>query len=56
MAERIEKLKYDISTIKIATMGTNDDLRLIKLRTEKLEDLLDQVQDHEKRIKHVEAI
>jgi len=55
MAERIEKLEYNISSIKLATSGTNSDLRLIKIRTEKLEDLLTQVKDHEHRIAHLEA-
>jgi hypothetical protein len=56
MAERIEELKYNISSIKLAISGTNSNLRLIKIRTQKLEALFAQVKDHEHRITHLEAV
>jgi len=55
MSEQVEQLEYDSSTIKLATRGTNDDLRLIKIRTEKLEELIKQFKEHEARIVELEA-
>ncbi len=54
MAERIEKVESDVLIVKLATTGTNNDLRLIKIRTEKLEALVDQQQDHEIRLTQLE--
>lgn len=54
MSERVEKLESDMSTVKLATMGTNHDLKIIKIRTEKLEEISDQIKDHETRLTGLE--
>lgn len=56
MAERLEKLESDMNMVKLATMGTSGDLKLIKIRTEKLENILDDVTDLQKRVKALEAV
>lgn len=55
MAERIEKLEDDISTIKLVTMSTQSDTSLIKIRTEKLEAVQDKLDDLESRLKVLET-
>ena len=55
MAKRIEKLVSDMVTVKLATRTTSYDTNLIKIRTEKLEKILDDVTDLQKRVKTLEA-
>src|SRR6266581_2371972 len=55
IAERIEQLEYDASSVKLATTATSIDVRLIKSRTEKLEELVKQVKDQEERIAQLET-
>ncbi len=55
MAERIEKIEHDINTIKLDTMMTNNDTKIIKIRTEKLENLYDEVTSLQKRVKALES-
>jgi len=47
MSERLEKLEYDMAAVRMATRVTNDSIKLIKIRTEKLE-------EHETRITKLE--
>ena len=47
MSERLEKLEYDMVAVRMATRVTNDSIKLIKIRTEKLE-------EHETRITKLE--
>ena len=47
ISERLEKLEYDMAAVRIATRVTNDSIKLIKIRTEKLE-------EHETRITKLE--
>ncbi len=60
--ERLEKIEYDIPAIKFTTKMTNDDMKLVKIRTEKLQEGLEefktdakQLIDHEKRLVKLEA-
>ncbi len=55
MAERIEKLGSDMLTVKIAVRTISNDTELIKIRTEKLEQLQDEVNDVQKRVKAIES-
>ncbi|HEY1835689.1 MAG TPA: hypothetical protein VGG13_02610 [Candidatus Saccharimonadales bacterium] len=50
MGERLEKVEHDITSIKLTTMNNPHDLRLIKIRTEKLDDISAQVHGHEVRL------
>ena len=54
--ERLEKIEYDIPSIKFATRMTSDDMKLLKIRTEKLNDIADQLKDHKKRIIKLETV
>ena len=47
ISERLEKLEYDMAAVRMATRVTNDSIKLIKIRTEKLE-------EHETRITKLE--
>ena len=60
--ERLEKIEYDIPAIKFATRVTNDDMKLVKIRTEKLQEGLavlktdtKQLRNHDKRLFKLEA-
>lgn len=55
MAERIEKLESDMSLVKLATRVTSNDMNMVKIRTEKLERILEDVTDLQKRIKTLET-
>ena len=70
MDERLEKIEYDIPMIKLATAQTSSDVKLIKIRSEKITESLDelkidvksikqnvgnQVTNHEKRITKLET-
>lgn len=55
MSERLEKIEHDVSTIRLATMGTSSDLNLIKIRTEKIEELITLLKDHETRLVSIET-
>lgn len=48
--ERLEVVEDGIATVKVALTSTNHDLRVIKKRTEKLEQFADEVTDHGVRI------
>ncbi len=54
MAERLERLESDMSTVSLATRATSYDVNLIKIRTEKLEHLQDEVKTLQKRVKKLE--
>ena len=54
MAERLEKLESDMSTVKLATTVTSSDVKLIKIRTEKLDVIQGEIKDLEKRVKTLE--
>lgn len=56
MAERIEKIESDMSLVKLAIRVTSDDMNMIKIRTEKLENILEDVTDLQKRVKALEAV
>lgn len=56
MSERIEKLESDMSLVKLATRVTSDDMNMVKIRTEKLENILEDVTDLQKRVKTLEAV
>lgn len=68
--ERLEKLEYDMPMVKLATSQTSSDMKLIKIRTEKIVESLDDLKtdvknidttvgrrssDHEKRITKLET-
>ena len=55
MAERLEKLESDMRLVKLASMGSSDDLKLIKIRTEKLEDIEGELTNLRNRVKTLEA-
>ncbi len=50
IAESVEKLEYDMSIVKLATTATTQDIKLIKIRTEGLEDGMSKLDKHEKEI------
>ena len=56
MAERLEKLESDMTIVKMATKATSSDTNLIKIRTEKLENILEDVTDLQKRVKVLESV
>jgi len=55
MAERIEKLEYEMGALKIAARVASDNTQIIKIRTEKLEDVLEDVTNLQKRVKTLES-
>lgn len=55
MSERIEKLESDMSSVRLDTMVTRDSMKIIKIRTEKLDDLVDELKDHSARLTRLEA-
>ncbi len=55
MSERIEKIESDLMVVKLDASLTRDDTRLIKIRTEKLENILEDVSDLQKRVKTLET-
>lgn len=55
MSERLEKIEYDISSIKLDASMTRSDVKTIKIRSEKLEDIKDDVNDLQKRIHILES-
>ena len=55
MAERLEKLEDDMATVRMVTIATSNDTNLIKIRTEKLENILEDVTDLQKRVKTLET-
>jgi len=55
MSERIEKLESDMTMVKLVTQATGSDAKLIKIRTEKLESILEDVTDLQIRVKTLEA-
>lgn len=56
MAERLEKLESDMVAVRLATVGIGSDTKLIKIRTEKLENLQDEVNNLQKRVKVLETV
>ena len=55
MAERLEKIESDLIVVKLDASLTRNDTRLIKIRTEKLEDILEEVNSLQKRVKTLET-
>ncbi|HCM52014.1 TPA: hypothetical protein DIS56_02670 [Candidatus Saccharibacteria bacterium] len=55
MAEQIEKIEYEINAIRLDTSFTRDGVSLVKIRTEKLEALQEDVTDLQKRVKALES-
>lgn len=55
MSERLEKLESDMAFVRLATGETLEDMQMIKIRTEKLEAIQDQVTDVKKRLKVLES-
>ncbi len=55
MAERIEKIESDLLIVKLDASITRNDVRLIKIRTEKLEEISDEVKSLQKRVKALET-
>lgn len=55
MAERLEKIESDLVAVKLNASLTRNDTRLIKIRTEKLEDIQDELKDLDKRLNSLEA-
>ncbi len=55
MSERLEKIEHDMAMVKLATMNTGSDLKIIKIRTEKIDEIFDKSKDHEKRIIRLET-
>lgn len=53
--ERLEKIEHEIPLIGLVTRATNDDIKLIKIRTEKLEDITDRLKDYERRLTKLET-
>ena len=56
MAERLEKLEYDMATVKLATTATQRDTNLVKIRTEKLEHIQKEIHDIDERVKSLESV
>lgn len=54
MSERLEKVEHDMTAIRLAMIGIPGDLKLLKIRTEKLDDITSQLEDHETRIAGIE--
>ena len=62
ISEQIEKLEHDITWVRLHTSGLNGDLKLVKIRTEKIQDNLNAIdaelktfKNHEERITTLEA-
>ncbi|OGL35679.1 hypothetical protein A3F65_02015 [Candidatus Saccharibacteria bacterium RIFCSPHIGHO2_12_FULL_47_16b] len=55
MAERLEEIEHDVTAIKLDTSLTRHDVGLIKIRTEKLEALQDEVKNLQVRVKTLES-
>lgn len=55
MAERLEKIESDVVAVKLDASMTRNDARLIKIRTEKLEAIQDDVIDLQGRVKALET-
>lgn len=55
MSERIEKLESDMSSVRLDTMVTRDSMNIIKIRTEKLDDIVDELKDRSARLTRLEA-
>lgn len=55
ISERIKKIEHDLSAVRLDTSMTHSDVRLIKIRTEKLENIQDEVTELHKRVKALEA-
>jgi archaellum component FlaC len=55
MSERLEKIEHDVNTIKLDTSLMHGDTRMIKIRTEKLEDIQDELRGLKKRVNTLEA-
>lgn len=56
ISERLEKIESDMVTVRIATSATSRDVELIKIRTEKLKDLSEDLTDLQKRVKTLETV
>lgn len=69
--ERLEKIEYDLPMIKLVTTQTNSDMKLVKIRSEKITETLEEIKkdikvlsktvnkkgvDHEKRITRLESV
>lgn len=55
MSERIEKLEHDMSFVRLASTETLQDMQMIKIRSEKLHQLDEQVEDLGQRVKTLES-
>lgn len=54
MAERLEKIEHDVNVIKLDASLTHNNTKIIKIRTEKLENIQDDLKSLEKRVKLLE--
>ncbi len=55
MSERFEIMESDLKMVKLSTTITNRDVDVIKIRTEKLVDVHDEVNNLKKRVKVLES-
>lgn len=55
MSERLEKIESDLVAVKLDASLTRSDTKLIKIRSEKLENIQDELMDLDKRVKVLEA-
>lgn len=55
MSERLEKIEYNIAAIKLDASMTREDVKTIKIRSEKLEDIKDELSDLQKRVQALET-
>lgn len=55
MSERLEKIESDLVAVKLDSSLTRGDTKLIKIRTEKLESIRDDITDLQKRVKTLES-
>lgn len=56
IAERVEKIESDLIMVKMATSGVSGDLKLLKIRTEKLDGIIDELKDIQARTSKLETI
>lgn len=56
MSERLEKIEHDITAIKLDASMTRSDVKTIKIRSEKIEDIKDELANLQKRVQTLEAV
>ena len=54
MSERVEKLEHDVALMRLVTTPTNDDMKLIKIRTEQLDAMNEQLHDYQLHLLNLE--